>query len=407
MIHPAQSASLRLSMAGLGLALMLGGCSDDNNGNTPDVVVKDQMVVVATTASDYSSGAYAVFSASEPFSGTDNLNPDHSNLTVTCHGDHLYRIENNGNDNVTRFAFNAPATVLSQFSTNASDGTDIFNGNPHDLVFASETKAYLMRYGSTKAWIVNPSATTAEDFKIGELDLSAYTVDGNTVPNMETALIVDGYLLIAMQRFDVNWNPQTAYVAVFDTVTDTEIDLNPGVDGLNGIELPVTNPVDLEYNASTGLVYVLGTGRQFNPDYEGGIASIDVANNFATAMVLDDGDSETHPFGIVTHMEIISDSVAYISGSASWQNDGLYRFDPSTGAFDSDAEGNPLAVANLSGVAIGGLAQDNQQRLWVSQNDSTQAGLKLINTSSNEALDTVLTTTLNPGRIAICDQSAE
>ncbi len=52
--------------------------------------------------------------------------------------------------------------------------------DPYALVSLSETKAYLLRYGSDKVWVVNPQAENSEDFKIGELDLSGYIPEDNT-----------------------------------------------------------------------------------------------------------------------------------------------------------------------------------------------------------------------------------
>ena len=135
-----------------------------------------------------------------------------------------------------RWHVNAPNTPIWHFTTNDSGESD---SNPYDLVFVNSTKAYLLRYGATKAWIVNPSATTQAGFKIGDLDLKAYA-DADGVPEMAKGVIADGKLFIILQRQDDFFCPSnTAYVAVFDVATDTEIDTGMGEGGMKGIPLSI------------------------------------------------------------------------------------------------------------------------------------------------------------------------
>ena len=133
---------------------------------------------------------------------------------MVAYGKYFYRIERYQADNVTKFDVAAPGTVIWQYST-LDDGETV-SSNPYDLVFASETKAYLLRWGRSTAWIVNPSATTQADFKIGELDLSAYADYADGVPGMAAGLILDGKLFIIMQNIDQSgdYTPGTPYVAV-------------------------------------------------------------------------------------------------------------------------------------------------------------------------------------------------
>lgn len=406
MTKPTLSHSVKLVLASAFILPLLSACGSDSN--TPTVVLEtDQLAVVATASSDFTSGAHAVFSTESPFDSSDNHLPTISDLSVACHSDHFYRIERFNADNITRFAFSAPSVPLYQYSTMESDGTDTQSSNPYDLIFASDTKAYLLRYGSNTAWIVNPTAETEAEFKIGELDLSAYAVDANNVASMSSAVIdANGYLYITLER-QQNFTPQEAYVAVFDTTTDTEIDVDSAANGLKGVPLGVKNPSDIEYSADNGLIYVSAFGAFSPPIYSGGILSIDPANNFSSRLVIDDGDATTHPYGQISDMEIVSATLGYFVGYAGWQDESLYRFDPSTGLVESDSEGTPTPVANVSGNNIGGLSQDADGQLWVSIRDAEAPGIKLLNATDGSVVEDLLPTALNPGKVAICSQPAE
>ncbi|HGG58662.1 MAG TPA: hypothetical protein ENK26_01930 [Gammaproteobacteria bacterium] len=388
------------------VAALTAGChSSGGGGDEEQSAPTPQKVVVATVAPDYSSGAHAVFNTESPYDGQTDLAPTSSDITVVCHGDEFFRIERFTGENVTRFDINQPDAPLAQLSTKDASGVETANSNPHDLVFASDNKAYLLRYGSPKAWIVDPKASTDDAFKTGELDLSAYSVDG--APEMERGLIVDGKLYILLQRFDQSFAPQDAYVAVFDTATDSEIDTRPDQDGLKGILLPIKNPSDIEYNAETGLIYVQGSGRfgfaPQEPEYTGGIATIDPANQYATQLLVDDGDAQNHPLGQITDMEIVSADKGYLVGYAGFNDNTLYSFNPMTGAVDSDDHGVPQPVAGIEHTPIGGLAHDAQGQLWVGIADSTDPGLELLNGEDGSVIEQRLSTTLNPSTIAICD----
>ncbi len=369
----------------------------------------EQKAVVATVAPDFSSGAHAVISTQPPYTAMTQLAPTVSDITVTCNGKYFYRIERFTGENVSRFDIAQPDTPIYQYSTKDSSGVETASSNPYGLVFISDTKAYLLRYGSPKMWIVDPSASTEAAFKIGEIDLSAYSVDGS--PNMASGVVVDGKAYIVLQRLDKSFAPQDAYVVVIDTETDQEIDTDPATDGLKGILLPVKNPGDIEYNSDDGLIYVQGTGRYGSsfskppraPEYSGGIASIDPRNGYKTKVVLDDGDADNHPFGLITGMEITSATKGYIIGYKGFTDNALYSFNPTTGEADNDADGKPKVVAGISGKGIGGLGASNSGQLWVSIADPTDPGIKLVKAEDGTLIQERISTVLNPTTIAFCD----
>jgi hypothetical protein len=354
-----------------------------------------EYAVTATAAPDFSSGATSMINTDPPRLARNELRPTGSDLAVACHGSAFYRIERFNADNVTRFQVDTPDQVVYQYST--QDPGDTASSNPVTLVFVDEHKAYLLRYGSSRAWIVDPSATTADRFKLGELDLGAYA-DGDGAPEMQAGVVVDGRLYMVMQRFESFTTLHTAYVVVFDVATDQEIDTGKGEAGLKGIPLAVRNPLSIHYLADSGLLYVQAVGRfAFGAGpagYSGGVESLD-PTSFETRLVLDDEDANDHPFGQVLALALVSATQGYFIGTAGFEDNTLYRFDPSTGAVSSDVNG-PLAIAGLFGQNLTHLALDRNARLWVGNGDPSAPGMVVLDTRNDTVETSLIGTDLNP-----------
>lgn len=363
-----------------------------------------QSAVISTVAPDYSSGAHSVVSVEPkggPRSVQNSLLPTAvSDITVAAYENYFYRIERFQADNITKFDIKAPDTPIWQFST--LDDGETQSQNPHDLIFVNSTKAYLIRYGSTKAWIVNPSATTQSEFKTGELDLAPYA-DSDGVPEMNSGVIADGKLFIAMQRLDQNdnWSASNdSYVAIFDINTDMEIDTGTSdSDEIKGIRLPVRNVGAIQYLESSNMIYVQGTGNYGNswsgaaPVYSGGIVSID-PDTYEVSMVVDDGDSDKHPYGNISGMGVVSAEKAYFVGYAGWGDNTLYLFNPTTGEVFGQAN-SYLQNKNISGMEAGAFTDGNSM-LWVC--NATDSEVVILNSEDN-TIDEKVSTALNPTRV--------
>jgi len=360
-----------------------------------------QTAVIVNAASNYSSGAHSVVSV-DPVGGPrtvqNDLSPTKSDLTVVAYGHYFYRIGRYQMDNVTKFDIHAPDTAIWQFSVLNKDEESC---NPNDLVFVNETKAYLLRYGSAKAWIVNPSATKESEFKIGELDLSGYD-DGDGIPEMHSGVIVNGKLFITLQRQDRtggygNWILGEAWVAVIDTATDKEIATGKGNGKMLGIPIPAKNPQAISYLAENKTIYVQCAGDLMDAEYSGGIVSIN-PETYETKLILDDGDAENHPYGNISGMAFASASKGYFVGYAGWEDNSLYVFNPSTGAVSGVV--NELKNKNIAGMESGAYPDKNGM-LWVC--NATDAEIVIINPADN-SIDEKISTHLNPIKIAFCEE---
>lgn len=371
-------------------ALLLAAC--DGGKNADDAPLFTDSAVIATRAPLFTSGAVSLVSATAPFTARNNVAASAtSDLFVRSGGDHYFVVKRFDTNQVLRYAASNPATPVYTYSTqDATDGT--VQSNPSDLLIVSDTKAYLLRYGSGKLWIVNPSATTEATFKIGEIDLSAYdTFDG--VPEMTAGIVRNGRLYVAMQRLESFASVKTGYIAVIDIATNTEIDTKPTTDGLKGIELPVRDPVSLVGIPGSNNILVLADGGYGGaPDYaqlyEGGIVRIDAAANSAT-LVFDDGDATTHPFDFFADIATVTSDRAYFIGSTGFgATQTLYRFNPNTTAA-------PVAVPGFQAVAMGSLAVDPNGKLWVTRTSDTQPGVSILGfTSGAETVDAPLIDTV-------------
>lgn len=384
------SAMLILLMASISAC----DSNNDNNSNLRPLAADEVTAVVATVAPDFSSGAHSLVSLSEPREVSNNLLPtDKSDIRVVSYGEHFYRIERFAADNITKFSIDSPQTPVWQFSTMDDSDAGIESSNPYDLVFVSETKAYLLRFGSSRAWVVNPSATSVAEFKIGELDLSAYA-DADTIPEMAAGIVVGNRLFIVMQRLS-SWIPGEAYVAVFDTASDTEIATgSSNALGASGIALPIRNPLRIQHLQENSLIYIQAVGEYpgFNDAvYDGGIISLD-PDTFEVRTILDDGDAETHPYGNISNAVITSADTGFFLGYQGWGDNSVYRFNPETGEVANST------YADLQNINISDLAVDPLGMVWVG-NASLQ-GINIINPETDSVATDLINTVLNPVNIS-------
>ncbi len=390
--------------------ILLQGCSETTTNKEPEQDERDEMsaailcdpdatitsfssvtAIAATTSPTFVTGAHAIITGdvNGQFTSLNDLKPTSSDLTVVTYGDHFYILERQlGGNSVTKYAIDEPQDVIWQYSINEPGAT--IASNPHDMIFVSETKAYILRYNKTKAWVVNPLATKEADFKIGELDLSAYSTDDG-LPEMDAGLIVNDKLYIILQRLEgISQSViHDAYIAVFDINTDQEIDVNIVGDNLKGIPLTYRNPTAHTYLSENNMLYMQGSGSFFPVDYVGGIEVISL-DDYSSTLILDDGDDLSHPYGLITKFSVVSPERLYFVGYESFDNNTLYVMDIKT------KEIAPMNVPQLIDGQIANLTVDPQGLLWVS--DNANATVRIINPLSCEEIDAV-STNLNPAEI--------
>ena len=312
-----------------------------------------------------------------------------SDVTVVGGAGHFYRLLKFGTNTISRYSVDDPATPIYTYSTESADEDS--QSNPYSIIEVSDSKAYVLRYGSGKMWIVNPSAASEAAFKIGEIDLSHYDADG--VPEMATALLDGDLLYVGMQRLEFFSATRSSYVAVIDTTTDEEVDTRvAGSDQtLLGIDLGVRNVTGLTRNPDNGEVLAIAVGgydENFAPVYDGGIVAID-SLDYTVELILDDGDQSAAPYGQFQGLTVAGGGRAYFTASTGFGSTSVYAIDPQSG--ELGYEGAPVAA--LADLNLGDIALDSRGRLWVAQLDASAPGVTILDSDDTilvERVDTVL-----------------
>jgi hypothetical protein len=373
---------------------------------------QEEMSAVVTTSSGWTSGAHSVVSG-YPVNGhrtvQNKILPTISDLSISAHGAYFYRIERFQADNIAKFDISNPGTAIWNVPACLENEPNLqsYSANPYAMVFASNEKAYLIRYGARTAWIVNPSVSFADraQFQIGLLDLSGYANengqnsydDTDGYPEMCAGIIVHDKLFIVMQRL-VDFCPDASvhsYVAVFDIKTDTEIDTQKGEGSLKGIRLP--SPVynagyaessSVSYLEDTGLIYISGAASfgfcSNGVGGKGGVVSID-PDTFETKVVLD-GNMDTWKYGNVSSIAVAASDKAYFLSIPDPYSNGLDNslqvFHPISGEVYDE-------IGSFHGKNIWSMYLDRSQKLWLC--NVTDAEIVIIDTLDNSIEERVAT----------------
>lgn len=373
----------------IGLSVMLSACGADNNNQS--VPLTEGAYAVQMVASDYSSSQVATGNILGDHTATQGLLVENSSgYTLSSYQNTLYHIGQYGIDTISRYdaaAVTALNTPIWNYSTNDSgDGSS----NTYKLVQNADNNAYLIRYGSSVIWQIDPSASSEDSFIKGTIDLSAYNWSGenpNNVPNMVDAVVVNNVLYVVMQRLDSWWSVHSAYVAAIDLDRNEEIDTNTQTDGLKGFPLTINNPSTIIEN--NGTLYISGRG-----DYSrdtGGIDAIRLSDYSVDNIVngetfADLNDTDNNIYYHVTDVAITTDGQLYLSvnleSGYTTSKTLLFTLNPQNGV------NRELAISTLTDGAystakISEIEMDSNNRLWVAISNSDAPALLAIDTDTN------------------------
>ncbi|AWB65201.1 hypothetical protein C2869_01515 [Saccharobesus litoralis] len=366
--------------------------SEEPVDTTP--VRKPANAVVQTKSPDNSSSEVAFLDPALESVTSSYYVKSKSDYSVQTYMSEVYHIGRWTIDTIGKYDANQPADQVWQFTTQDSGDTE--SSNPYALVFASAEKAYVIRYGSGKVWIVNPKATTATDFKTGELDLSSYVENNSSgTPRPSAATIHGDKLFIAMQRLDDAWAAQTAYVAVFDVNTDTEIETNADdTDSVKGVPLTGFNPLEDSVTAYGSEVYITSRNSYSSTDISlSKIEAINV-NDYSLREVLSADDIANNISAVIRGSVIVNNNKGYFFTDTGYQKpNSLYEFSPTTGIISE------VNVANTGTENISYITLDNADFLWVSVANPANPGVEIIDTETNRLYINRLSTVLNPGTV--------
>ncbi|MCD6379293.1 hypothetical protein J7M07_02450, partial [bacterium] len=249
------------------------------------------------TTTDYSTGSSSVIRLDGSYTTETDVASIHSDAVSRYYNGLVYVVNKFGGDNIQVLDPASAFSTLRQFSV--GDGS-----NPQDIVFVSDSKAYVTRYDSNDLWIVNPSTGA----HTGTVDLSQLA-DSDGLCEMDKMIIIGNHLFITIQRIDRNnyWLPSgISYIAVVDCAADTLLDTNPGQTGIQPIELSHTNPFsNIQYNPYTDRLYVSCVGSWGVND--GGVEIINHETLQSEGLMF----TEVNAGGDINDVEIFSSSLGY------------------------------------------------------------------------------------------------
>lgn len=369
------------------------------NVTVGDEVDTPANAVVQTVAPDYSSSEVAYITPSAQEVQTGYYIKGASDYTLSTYQADVYHIGRYGIDTIEKYNSQSPDAKVWEYTT--QDNQDSLSRNPYALISLNDSKAYLIRYGSPKIWIVNPQATEQAEFKIGELDISAYAFNNSTgTPTPSAGVINDGKLYIAMQRLSDSWAPATTYIAVFDTATDEEIETNTDeTDNLMGIPLKGINPLEHSVIAANDKVYVTTHSSYGAPSLSLSRIEEITPSDYSVRQVLTSENITDNAAALIKSTVIVSEEKGYfITNETSYTpsysvKSSLHQFNPTTGEVVASN------VASTGEDAINYLGLDDANFLWLSIENPSAAGIEIINTEDNSIVGDRLLTELNPSVI--------
>lgn len=388
------------------------GDGDDNNGEDGDNNKEDGIcgpehstaIQTSTTNSssyisaiktaEYGDGSNLVFIEDGAITQSSLLASTETDYVLSSRSGYFYYLGRDSIDTFQKYYHSAPESGLYQtdnglgYSTREA-GRET-SPNAHNIAFINDTIAIMPRRSDNKAWLVDLSAQTEADFKICELDLSAYQTqaeDGTIYPpHMFAANVTSNYVTITMQRLE-NYTPvESAYVAVFDTTTWEEVDTDPNNDGLKGIELNLKNPQGTSVNGDnlfiSSLIYAKGPG-DINT---GGIEKINL-NDFSLETV-----NTEYGYSSVT---VTENGNIYGVNYSGWKNNSLLQITNNTS----------IDIGNASGKYLSSIASYKNE-LWLGYglNNTEQPKIEVFNATNNSKIQTISPLTRSPVSIGFIEK---
>jgi YVTN family beta-propeller protein len=346
--------------------MLLASCSNNPTGGDgdPPPTLGAVNVAVITAAADYSAANFEIISTDD-YTVTQNMHPGlHTDPVVRAFGKDVYILERMGKDNIIKY--NSQSMRSSRAAVyNKNLGTGL---NIQDIVAVSETKAYISCHNSKYLIVIKPADGTL----IKKIDLSSFAPDGQEHPFASGLAVYGNHVYVACQRLDASSDflppADLGLIIVINTNTDEII---------GSIDLEKENPQAISIFGSKMLV--ASAGNWFDPT-TGGIELIDLSSNSNDGVITD---------GIFSNVIFAGANKAYAANSASWP--------PELAVLDLSAK----TVTGIAGIAdaSGGMALDGA-KLYVGDRGAAQAGVAVVNTSTN-AVEKTISTHMPPNGLAI------
>ncbi|KMQ49631.1 hypothetical protein CHISP_3448 [Chitinispirillum alkaliphilum] len=295
--------------------------------------------------SDFQSGVIRSISSTVNSISGFNL-PVHSDATLRTHGGFLYVIERMGADNILKYDPSKSGDKGVVYQTNLGN-----NWNPQDMVFRSNTKAYISNMNEPKITVFNPSTGKIRE----NINISEYTFnkEANITPYANAMVLVGTDLYVMLQRRD-GWSPGAPTLLLkIDTETDKITDTIP---------LQFKNGHSMVYN--NGALYVSNPGTLSSIN-DGAIERVDLATKTVTTVIK--GETLGGSPNYIVHK---SGNSFYITNYVGWQSVQVLEINASTGSVTN-------VLPNVID-AFGGIYYDKESEiLYVGERDIDEMGIRI------------------------------
>ncbi len=274
---------------------------------------------ILVTTTDYSTGSTTSLNPSTKAPST-NLELIGTDAVARVRNGHTYIVNRAGGDNIQELDACSGFDTIHQFSTG--------NGsNPHDIYLYSPTVAYVTRYDMTTVLKMNPQTGAT----LGTINIGAFA-DADGIPEMDQFVFAGGYLCVALQRLDRNnfYAPTgTSYLVPIDLATDTVVDTNPGMNGVQPYTLLKTDPYsEVSYTTLNNQAIAYFSAVGYFGVLDGGLLSIDEGDPSVQSTIL----TETAAGGDILDAIIVSDTKGFAIVATPSFTTILIAFNPTTGA---------------------------------------------------------------------------
>lgn len=318
--------------------------------------------IVATTAVWGEGGNVGIMAAGGS-AGSGKLLAIHGDNSVASYNGAIYILERLGKDIITRIDGPDISAENVVYQTRFAVGANISG-----ISFVSESKAYVTQYGASDLVVFDPESGTC----VRSIFFDLYTHAGETVPNMQAAVVAGDRLFVLCQRlktFQGDMGPymdvgdESGLVVVVSTVSDAVVDT---------IQLERKNPAAM--GVIDGFVYVSCTGS-WSDATDGGVERINLSDYSDHELLVSESDFGSN----ISDMIVLSPTQAYVCVSrnnADWSKfwTELVEFNPERGTVGTKVE----AVAD----AFGGLAFDGTY-LYAGDRSADAPGVVVIDPADN------------------------
>jgi hypothetical protein len=200
-----------------------------------------------------------------------------------------------------------------------------------------------------------------------------------------------------------SYSPNTAYVAVFDTETDLEIETNANADDtVMGIPLVGLNPLNNSIVSKDDVVYVTTRNSYSDTDLTLSRVEAIATSDYSLSTVLTAEDIADNSSAFISSSAIVSATKGYLVAEETFFSpyrvlSTVYSFNPTTGAI-ADA-----AVAETGSEQISHINLDAANFLWISVSNPVNPGVDVVNTETDVKALPRFATELNPTAIAFIE----